>query len=224
MHEVVAGEELVLLPERAAWWPRRSTLIVADLHWGKDATFRAAGIPVPGGAVVDDLSRLSRALERTGAERLVVLGDMLHARSGARAVTTQDTLGRWRERHRDLEITLVRGNHDRHAGDPPAAFGISCEDEPMPEPPFVLRHHPAEEDGGYVLAGHVHPAVRLRGPGGSGATLPAFVFGPRVGLLPSFGSFTGSAVVEPSDDDRMFVIAGDEVVRVALARSGRSYE
>lgn len=221
MRDVVAGEELTLLPERAAWWESRSTLIVADLHWGKDATFRAAGIPVPGGAVMDDLARLSRALERTGARRLIVLGDMLHARSGARAVTTRDTLSQWRERHRDLEITLVRGNHDRHAGDPPAGLGIACYDEPMVEPPLVLRHHPAEDEQGYVLAGHVHPSVRLRGPGGSGATLPAFVFGPRVGLLPSFGSFTGSGVIEPGEADRMFVIEGDEVVRVGMARQQR---
>ena len=30
----IAGEELTLLAERAAYWPRRATLFVADAHFG----------------------------------------------------------------------------------------------------------------------------------------------------------------------------------------------
>ena len=73
-----AGERLVLLPERALFWPRTATLVAADFHWGKGATFRAAGIPIPVGATSDDLSRLDEALHRTAADRLIVLGDLFH--------------------------------------------------------------------------------------------------------------------------------------------------
>ena len=45
----VAGERLVLLPEKAAFWPRTRALFVADFHLGKAATFRSAGIPLPPG-------------------------------------------------------------------------------------------------------------------------------------------------------------------------------
>jgi hypothetical protein len=38
--------------------------------------------------------------------------------------------------------------------------------------------------------------------------------GPRLLLLPAFGSFTGSAPVFPEPDDRAFVIADGEVVPV----------
>ena len=38
----VAGELLVLLPDRAIWIPERRMVVVADLHWGKAAAFRAA--------------------------------------------------------------------------------------------------------------------------------------------------------------------------------------
>ncbi|NUR18637.1 MAG: DEAD/DEAH box helicase, partial [Gemmatimonadaceae bacterium] len=54
----VRGEELVLLPERAAYWPARTTLLVADAHFGKAATFRAAAIPVPAGTTDATLGRL----------------------------------------------------------------------------------------------------------------------------------------------------------------------
>ena len=59
----VAGETLVLLPERAAYWPARKSLFVADFHLGKAATFRRAGIPLPSGTTSENVERLGRAID-----------------------------------------------------------------------------------------------------------------------------------------------------------------
>jgi uncharacterized protein len=209
----IAGEPLSLLPERAAFQERTGTLIVADAHLGKAAAFRAAAIPLPGGTTTEALARLSAALDRTGARRLLLLGDFFHAKSG-RADRTLAAIADWRERHADLEVVLVRGNHDRGAGDPPGEWGFTCCDEPLIEPPFAFRHHPAEEPGSYVLAGHIHPAVSLAGAGRQREKLSCFLFGERIGLLPAFGDFTGGAGVRPRHGDRVYVVAGDEVVYV----------
>ncbi|HEX5633869.1 MAG TPA: metallophosphoesterase, partial [Gemmatimonadales bacterium] len=147
----VAGESLVLLAERALHWPARDMLLVADLHLGKAATFRAMGIPIPRGSTTDDLARLDRALARTGARELVVLGDLYHARAGREARSTMALLAAWRGRRPDLAIRLVRGNHDVGAGDPHAELDVRCVDEPWTEGPFTMRHHPQEAEG-YVLA------------------------------------------------------------------------
>jgi DNA ligase-associated metallophosphoesterase len=207
----VAGTVLELLPERAAYWPERKTLFVADAHWGKAAAFRAHHIPVPGGTTSNDLSRLSSLIAGTGCRRIVLLGDALHAREGRGAL---DTVAVWRAGHADVEIVLVRGNHDKRAGDPPASLRIECVNAPLIEAPFALLHHPKESDQGYVLAGHTHPAVKLRGKGLQQATLPCFWFTPRVCTLPAFGSFCGKALVYPSPGDRVYAVAGDEVVEV----------
>lgn len=209
----LAGERLVLLPERAAFWERAATLLVADAHWGKAAAFRAGGIAVPGGTTAEGLARLAAALERTGARRLVFLGDLLHAREG-RAPATLAAVRGWRERHAGVEMLLVRGNHDRRAGDPPPELGIACVDEPRVEPPFALRHHPEPSAEGYVLAGHLHPGVRLAGAGRQRERLPCFWLGAGVGVLPAFGDFTGLAEVRPAPGDRVFVVAEGEVVEV----------
>ncbi len=210
----VAGEPVWLLAERAFFWPRAATLVAADLHWGKAATFRAAGIPGPGGGTSDDLARLDAALLRTEARRLVVLGDLFHARAGRVATRTLAELRRWRSLRAEIEILLVRGNHDRHAGDPPADLRINCVNEPAFMPPFVLRHQPALTLGSYTLAGHVHPGVVLTGPARQRERLPCFLFGERVALLPAFGSFTGLGIVEPAEGDRLFVVAGDDVLAI----------
>ncbi|MEP6717236.1 MAG: ligase-associated DNA damage response endonuclease PdeM, partial [Terriglobia bacterium] len=209
----VAGTELELLAERAVWWPERSMLLLADTHWGKAATLRAHGMPIPMGTTTSDLARLSAAVARTGCRRIVLLGDAIHAREG-RSRQTFDAVAEWRGRHAEIEMLLVRGNHDRGAGDPPPELGIECVNAPVFEGPFAFQHHPKRPARGYALAGHTHPAIRLRGKAMQRATLPCFWFTGEVGTLPAFGSFCGSALISPAEGDRVYAIAEDEVIPV----------
>jgi len=209
----VAGEKLILLPERAAFWPSRKALFVADFHLGKAASFRRAGIPMPGGTTSENVQRLDRAIERTGASEVVFLGDFLHSAEG-RAPRTLEKFAAWRASRAKVALTIVRGNHDRKAGDPPEAWGARCIDAGESLGPFVLNHEPGASRAGYALAGHIHPAVRLSGDGET-LRLPCFWFTRRHGVLPAFGAFTGSAVVRPKTGDQVYVVAQDEVLKVA---------
>lgn len=210
---VVAGESLVLLPQRAAWWPAGKALFVADFHLGKAASFRHAGIPLPPGTTTENLARLEGALAGRPVEHLVFLGDFLHSAQG-RAAATLAAFAQWRESRPTLAMTLVRGNHDDRAGDPPGEWAMRCVNPGEALGPFALVHEPAPVRGGYALSGHIHPAVRLSERGGQSVRLPCFWFGPRVGVLPSFGAFTGSALVRPRAGDQVFVVADGEVIRV----------
>jgi uncharacterized protein len=211
------GERLVLLAERAAYWEREHTLLVADPHFGKAAAFRAAGVPVPRGTTTETLARLDAALVRTAARRVVFLGDFLHAREG-RAPETLRVVNDWRASRASIEMLLVRGNHDKRAGDPPVELNVRCIDGPMIEPPFAFAHHPARSDNGYVIGGHVHPGVRLTGPGREHTRLACFWFGAEIAVLPAFGEFTGLADVDVAPGDRVWVIADRAVVEIS-ARS-----
>jgi DNA ligase-associated metallophosphoesterase len=207
----VRGETLTLLPERAVFWGDRGTLLVADPHFGKAATFRALGVPVPSGTTGDALARLGSAVSRTSATRVIFLGDLLHARPG-RSQGMFDALGSWLRSRPDVEVVLVRGNHDRHAGDPPDDLGIRCVNAPHEMSPFVLTHHPRADPAGYVLAGHVHPGVRLYGSGRQRERLPCFVIAEDYAVLPAFGDFTGLADDDPPEGAAVYAIAGDSVI------------
>lgn len=209
----VRGETLTLLPERAAFWRDRGALLVADPHFGKAATFRALGVPVPSGTTGDALARLESAVSRTGATRVIFLGDLLHARPG-RSQGMFDALGSWLRSRPGVEVLLVRGNHDRHAGDPPDDLGIRCVNAPHVVSPFVLAHHPSSDPAGYVLAGHIHPGVRLYGTGRQRERLPCFVVADDYAVLPAFGDFTGLADEEPLSEANVYAVAGDLVVEV----------
>jgi DNA ligase-associated metallophosphoesterase len=207
---VVAGERVILLAARGLAWPRARTLFVADVHLGKGATFRAGGVPLPRGSTAADLARLTRMLEATGAHRLVVLGDFLHARAG-RVAALDGAFVAWREHHAHLDVTLVRGNHDAHAGDPPAHWRIQCVDHALALPPFLGCHHPGAPPTGYALCGHLHPGVTLQASAGPPARLPCFVLGERRAILPAFGRFTGLAAVPGLPGDRLVAIAGERL-------------
>lgn len=213
----LAGERLQLLADRAVFLPERAVLLIADAHFGKALTFRALGVPVPQGSTDETLARLSRLVAMTAAQHVVFLGDFLHsARSHAAAVLA--ALSRWREAHRGLKLTLVRGNHDLRAGDPPASLAIEVQNEPMRLGPLALCHHPRAVPGAYVLAGHWHPCVSVRGGAHDRLRLPCYWFGDErerpVGVLPAFGAFTGMHAIERVPGDRVFAVADDHVVEV----------
>ena len=215
----VGGQLLALLPERAAFLPASRTLLVADAHIGKAVSFRRLGVPVPRGTTTETLAALTGLVERLEARRIVFLGDFLHSRH-AHAVETLATVTRWRTRHPEIELTLIRGNHDDRAGDPPAHLGIDVVDEPLRLTGLALCHHPRPREEGYVLAGHLHPCTHVCGRAFDRLRLPCFWFGPRVGVLPAFGAFTGMHPIRPAAGDRVFAVTDDLVVECSPARAG----
>jgi DNA ligase-associated metallophosphoesterase len=207
---VTAGScVLWLLPQRAAYAVEAGALLVADAHLGKAQAFRRLGVPVPEATTADNLARLDTLLEATGARRIVFLGDLLHARA-ARDGAAAQSVRAWRARHPDTALTLVRGNHDRGAGDPPPDWGFEVVDAPWRLGGLALCHEPRAVDGAYALAGHVHPGVVL-GRGADRLRLPCFHLGPTIGVLPAFGNFTGLHPVRLQPGERVHVVAGDEV-------------
>lgn len=208
----LAGERLILRADRSVYWPRTATLFVADTHFGKAGVFRRRGMGLPQGTTDADLACLGAAITATAAARVVVLGDFVHAPPAA----DEPWLARfaaWRARHAGVDFRVLRGNHDRMDA-VPADFDVDWQAGDRLETPFVCRHEPVPDSRGPVLAGHLHPVVRLR-DGGERLRLPAFWVHAHGLVLPAFSSFAGGAAVTPVAGDRLFVIGGERVIEVA---------
>ena len=206
------GHTFDALPDRALYWPAARTLIVADVHVGKADTFRALGVPVPAGITTKDLTRLTTLLGDTQAERLLILGDFLHARE---AHAANDELVIWRRQHQSLRIDLVLGNHDRKAGPTDATLGITEIRAPLIEAGLAFVHDPAEAEDLPTLAGHIHPQAWLADFDGSGAKVPCFVVEQSLMVLPAFGSFTGGVRVAKRPHRRLYIAAAGRVIELA---------
>lgn len=205
----VDGERVELLPERAAWWPGARTLLVADLHLGKEHAFAAVGIGLPGTVLDETLARLGRCIAETGAVRVVIVGDLLHARLG----TTPEVIDRvaaWR-RSVPAELLLIPGNHDRAVAEVAGAWSIELAEAEHRDGPFRFVHEPdAGVPEAYTWAGHLHPAVRLSA-GRDAVRLPCFALGERTGVLPAFSMFTGRMTSAIGPGDQAWAIAGERV-------------
>ena len=215
----VANEPLILFSDKAALW--RDTLLLADAHFGKAATFRRAGIPIPAGTTEMDLARISRLLAETGARRLFFLGDFAHE-GGAMESGTLDQLAQWRKTAAPIEMTLIAGNHDRRIDSVCRHLSMRTVAQ-VADGPFLFTHLPPENrqrSKAYVVAGHIHPAVRMVGEGGDRLRAACFWFTPGYGVLPAFGSFTGLHDVTPQAEDAVIVVGDSALVKIQGGNPG----
>lgn len=210
---------LALLPERAVWRADTRTLFVADVHIGKGAHFRSLGVPVPAGATRENLARLDALIDAYDPRELVVLGDLFHAPAAFREASLGEFLA-WRTRRAALALRLVAGNHDLRAGRAPASLGLQWVQEPHVLDGVICHHVPPQDvdaDGAPMLAGHLHPAARLHGPGRDWLRLPCFLMRGRLLVLPAFGEFTGGAVFDADEDCTLYATAGERLIRIPPA-------
>lgn len=207
----LAGEMLDLRADHSLYWPARRTLLVADTHFGKAGVFRRRGINLPAGTTEADLARLGAAIQETGASRVIVLGDFCHAPPGGDEPWLTRFVA-WRARYAATEIVVTRGNHDR-SPELPAGFDLDWRRGSLCAGPFVLRHEPRADPRGPVLAGHLHPVVRLR-DGRERLRTPVFWRCDAGLVLPAFSSFTGGATVTPGARDRLFAVGAGSVVEI----------
>ena len=220
------GTAVSLQSDRTILVPEHSALLVADLHLGKDATFRQAGVPVPAGSSQRTLDRLAAAIEESEAKTCYVLGDFVHA---ANSLTDElfALVERWlTDWTRRTAFVLVRGNHDRGALKRIAALPFADVAGEARIGALRLLHHPVEPRAGaddeWVVAGHVHPCFRLASERGRRGNVPCFYVQPQQITMPAFGEFTGSFAVRPRQGETAYLVCEDELVTVRGGVATRS--
>lgn len=202
---------LRLLPEGALWIGHENLLVVADVHLGKSAAFRARGLPIPEGDTARDFGRLLKLARKYRAERLVIAGDLFHAPSGIDpelSLKLADFLAEL-----SIPLTLVAGNHDAKIRRLPAGL-TSLPHLDLGENLRII-HDPADATGERLhISGHWHPVVRIPDGRRTSLRLPCFLYRNHTLVLPAFGSFTGGAILSREAEDRVFVSLRDQVVEL----------
>ncbi len=212
----IVGSEFTLLGKKALWWSAKKTLLFADSHFGKAATFRKAGLMVPGGTTADMVASLDALMGEWMPRRVMILGDLVHSAMRATKDFESELIG-WRRRYTDTEMVLVRGNHDVGRGDLFRALDLHVVQEPFLESQIAFCHRLETEVpiGFHQMAGHVHPGWRLHDGIGGKLRLPCFVIGTHRSILPAFGVFTGLAEPPFVEGGKIFVVAEEQVFQVA---------
>lgn len=206
----LAQHKILLLPDKMVFLPDASTLVIADAHFTKDTHFRKHGIAIPSGLIQRDLTRLDQAIAHCGASRLLFLGDMFHSEENK----SMEHFRQWRAQQ-SVEVELVIGNHDILDADWYTHAGVQCHATDVRIGDILFSHDRVEvEEGDYNVHGHIHPVIRLYGKAKQSLRLPCFWFGLQHAVLPAFGSFTGGFAIQPEAPDRVYAVAGNEIIPV----------
>ncbi|WP_291663982.1 MULTISPECIES: ligase-associated DNA damage response endonuclease PdeM [unclassified Bosea (in: a-proteobacteria)] len=178
---------LALVPDLsgALWLPDERTLVVADLHLEKGSAYAARGVMLPPYDSTATLAALGQAILRHRPARVIALGDSFHDRDAENrlAPETRAALGTMQ---RGSDWLWITGNHDpaisRAMGGESAAeivlAGVS------------LRHEPSAAEDAYEIAGHLHPAAKVR-MRGRAIRRRCFALSARRCVMPAMGAYAG---------------------------------
>lgn len=206
-----AGQNFEPLPSGALYWHAQQTLLVADLHLEKMSSFARRGQMLPPYDTGMTLARLEADLRRTGARRLVSLGDSFHRVDASSLLTNSDRM-RLDMLTELVECIWLSGNHDPA----PHAIGGTC----LPGlelAGLTLTHEPKRGTIGLV-AGHLHPAAHIYIDGRS-TRRPCFVHDNRLMILPAYGASTGSINILSTAFFGLFHWPGLEVTMLGRDRT-----
>lgn len=205
--------DLELLPQRAVYWKQENTLLVADVHLGKEHAFGRQGIAIPAGSSERTLRNLSLCLKNTSANECIVLGDFFHdtpVASDSWLVSIREFL----DEHPDVTFTIVAGNHDKILGQGKIDTRINWHNKPIQRGPFVLQHEPGKDARGYVLAGHIHPVISIGKAFQRQVSGRCFWQQADCLVFPAFGEFTGGFRVTPTKQDAVYMIGSQSVIPI----------
>ena len=202
----IAKNHFSLHTSGAAYWQEKKTLLLADVHLGKVAHFRKNGIAVPRKVEGAFYKKMESLFQTFAIERILFLGDLFHSDQN----NAWHLFAAWVEQQK-AELVLVEGNHDVIPSWKFEQLGLKVI-ESLTEEAFFFTHVPTAQDSHFVLCGHVHPGVKLKGAGLQRLSLPCFYQSQNQLILPAFGAFTGLHLLQAKEGDRVFVTTGKEVV------------
>lgn len=202
----------ILLEQKAVWWEEERTLLLSDLHIGKITHFRKEGIAVPQQAVEENFDRLDILMSNHDVKCIVFVGDLFHSDINSE----WDRFCSWRNQYSEVDMILVLGNHDIIPVEKYKEICLVVYQQELKIGAFTFAHHPKPlvEKEEYVISGHVHPVVKLRGLANQRLKFPCFYFGEQQALLPSFGEFTGGYIIEIADNDQVIAVVEDKLIKI----------
>jgi hypothetical protein len=177
--------EVMLRASGALWLEAERALVVADLHLEKGSSYAARGQMLPPYDTRETLRRLAAEVEALAPAVVILLGDTFHDRRSEERLAADDA-ERLRALARGRTLVWVVGNHD---ADGPRDLPGETADE-LRIQGLTLRHEPQAGLQPGEVAGHLHPAAKVRVKSG-GVRRRCFVTDAERAILPAFGAYAG---------------------------------
>jgi uncharacterized protein len=205
----------LLHSNRLIFWEEESAIILSDMHFGKVSHFRKHGIALPTDIIKEDIQTLFDAIQFFKPKKVIIVGDLFHSVAN----NEHELFSRWRNDLADVEFILVKGNHDIVSNKwyKDAKFVVVKNFLKIKN--FIFVHEKEEykkklDANEYLICGHVHPAIVLKGVGKQSLKFNCFFFSENYMLLPAFGKFTGNFLIKTKKNDTVFAIVNNAVIKL----------
>jgi uncharacterized protein len=208
-------QTLWLSPACCIFWEEESALILSDLHFGKSGHFRKSGIGIPQNIFKEDLQKLFAQIQFFKPRVLLIAGDMFHSSANKE----MDFFIKWRNDFAQVQFKLMRGNHDILSAKFYKEANIDVVEDKLLIKDFCFTHDIEsscndEKNDHFTFSGHMHPGIKMNGPGNQSLMLPCFYFSKKYAILPAFSAFTGLAKIKPIASDHVFVLLKTGVMQL----------
>ena len=214
-------------------------LIASDLHLGLEHELWLGGVSIPS-QTKKILALLKGYLDMTMPDRLLILGDLKHNVPKTSWQEKREVPDFLRQLSAQVRVDIVSGNHDSNLADmAPLGVRVHPSTGIVREGRGYFHGHNWPEEkivrSGFMVAAHLHPAVRLKDPLGNFQTHPVwarapiqpevveehygFVSSGEIIIMPAFNPLCGGlALNEPAEDMRgpLLAMANMELARLYL--------
>jgi DNA ligase-associated metallophosphoesterase len=207
--------DFILSSNRTVFWEQEKILILSDIHLGKTGHFRKNGIAVPAAVMKEDMQRFVAAIQFFNPLKIIIVGDLFHSVENKE----HELFLKWRNDLLHVPILLVKGNHDIVPEKWYKNANIETAEKIWRKKNFLFVHHiedvqiEAVQTTNYIFSGHIHPAVSIKGLAKQSLRFPCFYFTDKYAVLPAFGKFTGTYLVEPKKNETAFAIVENNVMQ-----------
>ena len=191
---------------KLVFWVEESILILSDLHIGKVIHFNKNGISIPKDISFENLKILKSGIEDYQPKDVLFLGDLFHSSYNSEWDEWIDFFN-----NSKLRFTLILGNHDQ------IQFNIDNLNilNKLTKEPFYFTHIPTSKSSNFNISGHIHPAFKIRGKAKQTIKLPCYYLSHNQLILPSFGQFTGSHIIDfHSIRDEILVVSKNQIFKI----------
>ena len=214
-------------------------LIASDLHLGLEHELWLGGVSIPS-QTKKILALLKGYLDMTMPDRLLILGDLKHNVPKTSWQEKREVPDFLRQLSAQVRVDIVSGNHDSNLADmAPLGVRVHPSTGIVREGRGYFHGHTWPEEkvvrSGFMVAAHLHPAVRLKDPLGNFRTHPVWARAPiqtevveehygfassgEIIIMPAFNPLCGGlALNEPAEDMRgpLLAMANMEHARLYL--------
>jgi len=156
---ITEGIEIVDL---GLYLKKQKTLIVSDLHIGYEEALNKQGYLVPIFQFEDIFERLKKIIEKVFPKRIIINGDLKHEFG---TISHQEWNGvlRLLDFLKDMEIILVKGNHDNILGPIVDKRNIKVvERYDIDDISIIHGNKIIENTNKIIIIGHEHPTISFK--------------------------------------------------------------